>query len=494
MRFLSLFILAHVLLAGPSLREGIDAILESSPAARRAFWGIQVVSLKTGDILYERGQERFFTPASNTKLFSTALALIRLGPDHRFQTVVGADRELDPSGRLAGDLLFVGGGDPMLSAREVPYRKGPVTGNPLRAIEELAEQLAARGLRRIDGDLIGDDTAYVWEPCAEGWGQEDVLWEYGAPVSALTVNDNSIRLTLRPGKLAGEPTRVFLSPPFEYYSIDNRVVTTSGGEPNLHVERRPGSRELRLWGTIPAGFRGKSYLLAVDDPALYAAATLADALTRRGVVITGRALARHRFPDEVPDLKNSQSPVHAVPKVELVRRTSPPLVEILRIINKVSQNLHIELVLRETARMRRNVGSREAGMEELKAFLGEVGISEREYELEDGSGLSRKNLVTPAAVVKLLHYMYKSEYRDAWLGLLPVGGEDGTLSWRFGGNPNARRLRAKTGTLGHVSALSGYAETRSGNLLAFSILVNNYNAPASVILRLIDKIGGLMVQ
>jgi D-alanyl-D-alanine carboxypeptidase/D-alanyl-D-alanine-endopeptidase (penicillin-binding protein 4) len=489
-----LLLLAETLLAGPGLQERIDAVLESSAARRRAFWGIQIVNLETGETLYEKGQDQFFVPASNAKLFSTALALVRLGPDYRLETVVTADQRPDPSGRLAGDLRIVGGGDPTLSAREIPYRKGPITGDPLRAIEELADQVIASGVRRIGGDVVGDDTAYVWEPHPEGWTQDDALWEYGAPVSALTVNDNSIYLTVRPAKHAGEPARLFLWPPLEYYLIDNRVNTVPSGERNISMKRTPGSRQLRLGGTIPLRDRGKSYLLAIDKPALFAANALLDALGRRGVAVSGRAVARHRFADEVPDRKSGASSPSPTREVVLARRTSPPLVEILRIINKESQNLHAELMLREVARTRRNIGSREAGLEELKDFLTEAGISEKEHNLEDASGLSKGNLVTPAAVIKLLQYMHQSEHRDAWLSLLPIGGIDGTLSSRFRNRAAARRIWAKTGTMSHVSALSGYARTRPGDLLAFSILVNNYNASASAIRRVIDTICTLMIQ
>jgi D-alanyl-D-alanine carboxypeptidase/D-alanyl-D-alanine-endopeptidase (penicillin-binding protein 4) len=231
---------------------------------------------------------------------------------------------------------------------------------------------------------------------------------------------------------------------------------------------------------------GAERLLALDDPALYSAFALADALSRRGVAISGRPAARHRFANQ-----DTLAPPGGV---ELARRTSPPLIELLRIIDKVSQNLHAELVLREVARVRRSIGSREAGLEESRQFLAEAGVEETGYRFEDGSGLSRLNLVTAHTVVRLLRHMYRSPHREAWLGLLPVGGEDGTLNNRFDGNPAARRIRAKTGTLSHVSALSGYADSPSRGRLAFSILVNNYNAPASEIRDVIDRIGLLLTE
>jgi len=456
----------------------IEALLAASAISQRAFWGIQALNLERNEILYERNARQFFLPASTTKLFTTALALMRLGPDYRFHTRVEADRTPDPEGRILGDVYLVGGGDPTLSGRAYPYVKGPKTGDPLEPIAELAQQVVAAGVRRIEGDIVGDDTAYVWEPYPDGWALDDALWEYGAPVSALTVNDNVVSLRLE-GRREGEAPAVTPSPPLDYYVIDNRVrVTRQGG--TVRVERLPGSRHLRLWGALSPG-QTRDFSLAIQDPALYAAQALADALRRRGVVITGRAAARHRFANESYTVESREA------DVVLARRTSPPLVEILTVIDKVSQNLHAELVLREVGRVCRNQGSREAGLEELGAFLAEAGIPRTEYRFLDGSGLSRQNLVTPAAVVRLLSYMRRSPHREAWIALLPIGAEDGTLSGRFSGAPRAARIRAKTGTLARASALAGYAESSQG-ALAFAVFANNYLAPASEMRSLIDKI------
>ena len=480
---LALLLLLAGLASAQSLEERIQRLLESSGGAQRAFWGIVVLDLEKDAPLVQLNANRFFVPASNTKLFTTALGLARLGPDHRFETTVLADRGPDSSGRIAGDLRLVGGGDPTLSARAVPYQKGPLVGNPLQAIEALADQVVAGGVRRVQGDIVGDDTAYLWEPYPDGWAQNDALWEYGAPVNALVVNDNALSLTLLP---AGRAVALSLSPALEYYAIDNRVRVGPGLERKIQLERLAGSRQLRLWGSMPEDSAGTERLLALDDPALYAAFALADALTRRGVAISGRPVARHRFANQ----DNLPPPAG----VELARRTSPPLLEVLRIIDKVSQNLHAELVLREVARARHNIGSRQAGLEESRQFLAEAGVEETGYRFEDGSGLSRLNLVTPDSVVRLLRHMHRSPNKDAWLSLLPVGGQDGTLSTRFDKDPAGPRIRAKTGTLSHVSALSGYVDSTSRGRLAFSILVNNYNPPASEIRSVIDRIGVLLTE
>ena len=491
----ALLLLGCLFSAAPAdtLGARIGALIRSSPVARTASWGVQVVNLGSGAVVFQMNPDHLFVPASNTKLFTTALALSRLGPEYRFRTTVLADRQPSTDGRVQW-LRLVGAGDPNLSARVIPYQTGPATGDPLLAIEDLADQVVASGVRRVDGDIIGDDTAYIWEPYPEGWAADDPIWEYGAPVSALAVNDNFIALRVHPGEREGDPAGLTLSPPVEFYEIDNRVRTVATGDRKIYVDRQPGSGQLRVWGTIPLGDAADTELLGISDPAAFAARALQDALARKGVEVRGSPLALHRFANQVPDLEKSP-PAEPPAGFEVARRLSAPLLEDLRIINKVSQNLHAEMALRAVGRATRNVGSRQAGLAEMTAFLKEAGIEESGYDLEDGSGLTRLNLVSPATVVKLLRYQYALPARDAWLSLLPLAGQDGTLSYRFHEVAPARvRIRAKTGSLSHVAALSGYLERRGRPPLCFSILVNNFNGPASEVRGVIDRICMLLVK
>jgi D-alanyl-D-alanine carboxypeptidase/D-alanyl-D-alanine-endopeptidase (penicillin-binding protein 4) len=486
-------VMALSIASAADLKTRIDELVSKTSALANAFAGLQVVSLTNGRVLYERNQDRLFTPASSMKLFTTALALVKLGPQYRFKTQVGGETPIDADGTLAADLIFAGGGDPTLSGREYPYQYHPGSqagaNYSFRAVEELADQLIARGLKRVDGDVVGDDRRYVWEPHVEGWSNGDALWEYGAPVSALILNDNSFAVTIRPSAHAGELAHIALWPNYEYFSIDNRVRTETGGMRKVGMDRGTNGRQLHIAGVIPVGDGGMTELLAVDDPAGYAAEVLRDALLRRGIAVHGKAIARHRFSDESPDLELPPSL-----RIVLAERTSPPLSEILRVVDKVSQNLHAEVMLREVGLVTGKSGSREGGLAEMQEFLTGAGISKDAYRFSDGSGLSRATLVSPAAINKLLAYLYKPGNRELWMSLLPVAGVDGTLATRFQNHPEAQAIRAKTGSLSHVRAMSGYAETPRYGPVAFSFLVNNFDAPTVEVNRLLDQIGVALLE
>jgi len=464
------------------LPHAIDGLMEASPGARASV-GIHVVELKTGSVLYSRNADRLFLPASNMKLFTAALALERLGSDYRMTTrLVRA-----PS----GDLILVGGGDPSLSGRTYPYQKDTPAPrpNPLQAVEEFADQAIAAGIMRVDGDIVGDDQLYPWAPYPPSWTEDDMIGEDGAPVSALTVNDNVITLAIHPAARAGDLATVSFEPAIEYYAVDNRVLTVAGErEARIRLSRLPGSRQLLLWGSIPLGGATARETVAVDDPALFAACALYDALARRGVAIRGRPLALHRSISEDP---------WPVEGAVIATRMSPPMVEVLQVIEKVSQNLHAELMLREVAHVTRNSGTRESGLQELAAWLSSIGIKTEEWRAEDGSGLSRNDEISPRAVTRLLSHMAASKNGAAWLSLLPVGGEDGTLANRLccvSDANAAKQIRAKTGSLTRAVALSGYADSRTRGRLAFSILVNNFSAPQAEVRAWVDKIALALVE
>jgi D-alanyl-D-alanine carboxypeptidase/D-alanyl-D-alanine-endopeptidase (penicillin-binding protein 4) len=484
----------------PSLDSRIAEVL-ADPEVARGFWGIEVVSVATGKSLYSRNADKLFTPASNTKLFTTATALALVGPDYRFHTTVESAATLDKYGRLNGDLVLVGRGDPNLSGRTLPYnlkteRKPPY----LKSLEGMADQVVQKGVKYIDGDVVADDSYYAFERYGEGWAQDDLTWEYGAPVSALTLNDNVLFLTVMPGDRAGEKAFVTLDPFPEYYHLDNRILTTPAGSGprRFGLNRQPGSDLLTLWGSIPADDNGVTESVAMEDPAGFAAQLFRRMLESRGVAIYGRARARHSDISgfstiSVTALASAGGGVSgSAPSgprtMVLASYDSQPLAEDLRVINKVSQNLHAELALRLLGREKGSGGTIEGGLDVVRTFLAGVGIKPQEYALFDGSGLSRQNLVTPHAVVALLRYAAAQPWFARYRDTLPVAGVDGSLAERFKGTPAAANLTAKTGSLGHVNVLSGYAKTAKGELVAFSVMSNNHNLVDGRALATIDQI------
>jgi D-alanyl-D-alanine carboxypeptidase/D-alanyl-D-alanine-endopeptidase (penicillin-binding protein 4) len=477
-QILAAALLLTALAPAADLTHTIDALVDLSPLAARSNIGIHVIDLKTGKPVYARNESRFFLPASNLKLFTTAMALLKLGPNYRFETRLIEE----PS----GDLTLVGSGDPSMSGRAYPYRHGEPSGPPLAAIEDLASKAVANGLTAVRGDVVGDDRLYPWIPYPPSWTQDDAVGENGAPVSALTVTDNLITVTFTPGARAGDLATLSLSPALEYFAIDNRILTVAGGnETNIGLTRVPGSRQLLFYGSIPAGGASHHALVALDDPALYAASALYDALTRRGVVISGHPVARHRGSDD---------PYVAPEGTILVSHSSPPASELIQMADKVSENLHAELLLRETGRVEHKNGTREAGLAALDAFFNQIGGSAADARIDDGSGLSRNTLVTPRLVTRLLTYMYGSNQRDTWVSMLPIGGVDGTLSGRLCCASETHSIHAKTGTLNRSIALSGYAESKARGWLAFSIIVNDFGASDTEVRTWIDRIAEALVE
>ena len=371
-----------------------------------------------------------------------------------------------------------------MSGRPYPYDVQAKFLPALHAIEELADQAVASGLKRVDGDIIGDDRRYMWSPYPESWTADDALHEYGAPVSALALNDNAVTITVRPGA-AGGLAKVELDPPMEYFRIDNRVSTvTTNGTGVLRVTRVPGTRQVLLSGTINARAAALRETIAVDDPALFAAHALYDALVRRGVTIRGRPVARHQ---------NGQASAQGQGTL-IATRQSPPLSEILRAAIKVSQNLHAEMLLREVGYVRQSQGTVETGLREMRAMLTELRIASNMFVSEDGSGLARNDEVTPRAVTTLLLAMTAGEQRDLWRSLLPIGGQDGTLSNRLCCTVDPVAIRAKTGTLSRSVALSGYADSPANGRLAFSILVNNFSASGAEVRAWVDRLATMLVE
>lgn len=355
----------------------------------------------------------------------------------------------------------------------------------------------------IDGDIVADDSSFVYERYAVGWSQDDLVWQWGAPVSALAINDNVVYVNILPGERIGERAFVSISPFAEYYHIDNRVLTTPGGvwPRKVFIQRQPGSRHLEIWGNIPLSDTGAGEALAIEEPAEFCARLLWELLAKRGVVMYGTTRARHTAMSSLGTISvtanvplgggsDSPTPPISLQPVVLAEHVSLPLGEDIRVINKVSQNLHAEMLLRVLGREKGTSASILGGLEVIRGFLSMAGVQPEEYSFYDGSGLSRENLVTPRATVKLLRYAAMQSWGADFIASLPVAGVDGTLNSRFKALPPGAKVQAKTGALDHVSTISGYLTTAKGEHLVFSIMSNNLTLTNKRVSDVLDEILG----
>ena len=452
----------HGAAAAARFGERVDTLLAAAPASKGE-WGLLISDAKTGQVLFEKNPDNYFVPASNMKLFTTALALAKLGPDYRFHTTLETRGTVSADGTLSGDVLLVGRGDPNLSNRKFPYElKEEFDGPPERVLSELADALVARGLKKITGDLIGDDSYFPRERYPNGWEIDDMVWEYGAAISAIVVDDNTVTATLTPGERSEDPVLATVAPLTPDFILQNEV-TTSPAEvkSDLTLTREPGANLVAVRGTLPARGSQRKLVLAVEEPAQHAAALLAALLAERGIKVEGRTRAIHTPDSDV------------TPRTVLAEHVSVPLGDSVKLINKISQNLHTEMLLRTVARQNGLWNTPEDLFKPAQEFYASAGIGPDDIIQTDGSGLSRHDLVTPRAVVNLLKYAQTQPWFGAYYASLPVAGVDGSLQDRMKNTAAAGRIHAKTGSVEHVRSLSGYAETPGGRSLIFSFLSNN---------------------
>jgi D-alanyl-D-alanine carboxypeptidase/D-alanyl-D-alanine-endopeptidase (penicillin-binding protein 4) len=486
-------------------RSRLDAVL-SEAHARKADWGLLIANRDTGETLFDLNADRYFTPASNAKLFTSVFALATLGTGYHFHTTLEATATLGADGKLAGDLLLVGRGDPDLSNRKFPFLgKVEHDGPTEKILAEMADAAVVRGLKEVDGDLVADDRCIPFDPYPAGWSIGDLFFTFGAPVTAIAFNDNSLTITMSPGARAGDPAVIVVDPAEAATGFTQHITTsTLGTDPQLAVVRQPGPNFLLLRGSVPLSHAPVKLDLAITDPVETTARTLKELLEARGVRIKGRIRVEETpapqalKPGEAPVLLSSESKSaeknSAANALVLAEHVSPPLLESVRVMNKVSQNLHAELFLRTIAREKTGIGSAEIGLKLEQDFLKSVGVAEDDAVLTDGSGLSTNNLVTPRAVVALLQYAIHQPWGSDFMSTLPIAGVDGTLEDRMKSTPAAGLIQAKTGGLEHVHALSGYATTVGGEYLVFSIFVNNDPQHGRDATAAIDAIALAMVE
>ena len=454
------------------LVKDIDRIL-THRLFRKGFWGVDVQSVENGTVLYSRNSFKYFVPASNVKIFTTATALNLLGPDFRFKTRLNYEGQLSENGVLRGNLVLVGGGDPNLASSQL--LKGPGFAH----LDRMVDRVRATGILVVDGHVIGDDSLFPYAPYGRGWNRSDLEHQYAPAVSALSFHDNLIAVIARPGSRPGQPIRLISHPSNSLFKFLNLGLTTDAGSPpqEAYLYRNFGDHRAIVSGHLPINGAGWSRYLTIEDPALYTAAIFRDRLRRAGVHVRGVARSRH-FGDPAPT-----QDVH-----EIYVHESAPLIETIFQVNKDSHNLNAEILLRMLGAKIKGRGTDSEGLQVVYEFLEEAGVPARLADLHDGSGLSQYNLITPRAQSLLLGQLPKMRYFHFFLSSLPVSAKDGTLRGRMHQTAAARRIHAKTGTLDGAISLGGYVKSRSGPLLAFSILVNDHRFGRGVARGCIDRI------
>ena len=437
------------------LRADVDRVVRGLGSASRT--GVLVVSVERGDTLVSLNADLPLAPASNMKLYSTGAALYYLGPDFRFSTYLLADGPVR-DGVLEGDLILYGTGDPSLSGRMLPSSLGPFVA--------FADSLAAQGVTRVRGDMVGDGSWFDDDWVGDGWNPGDLMQWYGAPVGALSFAENMVTVRVQP-TAAGLAARVTTNPATSGMAIENQLRTVSGGRTSIRFSH--GDSTIVVSGQIRRDAGTVTRYMPVVDPADYTAAVLRAVLQDRGIRVEGETRSVRRAAES--RMGPLAAGAGAPPRVVAVHR-SPTLAEIASVTNHVSHNLFADALLKAAGRAAVGEGTFAGGARAVQRMLDEeTTLDASSLRIEDGSGLTRTNRVTPRATIDLLDYMRRSGAWEEYYQSLPQAADAGGLR-RMYETAAARNLRAKTGTIRNVSALSGYVRSADGELLMFSIITN----------------------
>ena len=467
------------------LRHGVEAILQQEDFGS-AFWGIEILDLEDDEVLYARNPTRALVPASTTKLATTAAALEWLGPKARLVTTLFADGPIE-DGTLHGDLIVRGGGDPTIAEDLDEYGYAGL-------LAQWVDSVSAAGIRRIGGDVIGDDDVFDDVAYGPGWQWDDFPFYYSVEISGLSYNENVVDFAVA-GSAEGSAGTVTWEPETEYVSFINASVTVDRrGRIEEAYVRPPGSNDFVIASRVPEG-RVEREALAVHNPTRFFVHVLRERLESAGIVVDGGAV-------DVDDL--ARKPDYASTSMRvLARHQSPPVAEIAALVNKPSHNLAAESLLKTLGRIPEDEdddplpGSWERGAAVVRQTLGRAGVDTLRVRLVDGSGLSRLNLITPRAIGQLLAYMWSHpdpEIRDAFVRSLAVGGADGTLEGRFASGAAAGRVLGRTGTMTSVSALAAYVTRRGREPLVVVLIANNHLVPSRRVRQAQDDIVNLLAR
>ncbi len=443
------------------LREQLDDIF-SDPNFNNAYWGVVIKSLKTGEIIYRKNADKLFYPASDMKLFTTSAALLLLGSKYKYVTQVLTDGEIKDS-TLDGNLIIEGSGDPTLSNR---FSGGSST----KIFEDWADSLRAKGIRRISGNLIGDNSCFDDVGLGKGWAWDNEADWFSAPSSALSFNDNTIAIIIKPAAV-NFPAKIEVDPNTSYVSVASKVITMDeNSKTEISVERQHGSELITVMGHINENDSEYVCHVAIDDPVMFTLTVLKETFLKKGITINGYLTGIKKFNKYI-----SQDNL-----VPLIKYYSVPLDDIIKETNKNSNNFYAEQLLKTIGLELYNYGTTDNGVKACRDLFNNMGINPDNMVMADGSGLSRLNLVTPRQIVNLLSYMSKTNEFEKFYSSLPVAGVDGTMVNRLRKTNAENNVRAKGGYNIGASSLSGYLKTVTGEPFVFSMIVNNYLVPTTL--------------
>ncbi len=453
-----------------SQQRAIDTML-SDPSLKSGSAALLIVDINNGEIIADRNSSLSLTPASVMKLITSAAALELLGPDHRFETTIGYTGTVKKgSGILRGDIIIMGGGDPVLGSENFAEYYGNFP-------DEWILEIASAGIKKIKGRVIADDSYFDYQPVPPGWNWEDIGNYYGAGVYGISLYDNTLKIHFRTSGPGTAPEMLYTEPgdPGIFF---RSYVKVSGNSDQGYVYMAPYSSSGWISGTIPANSDNFILKASLPDPPLL--------LSR---ILTGRLKAAGITVSQEPGTVRLSYSYNLECYTEITTITSPPLSEIIKILNTESVNLYAEHLVKEIGKETSGEGSTDAGLKAIRQFLESIGLDTGGLFIGDGSGLSPQDALNPGQVVKLLMYMKgKSKNWDEYFGSLPEAGKEGTLKDCFMDPVFSGRLRAKSGTLTRSKAYSGYFETMTGREMAFCYIVNNFTGPSAEIVRHIEEI------
>ena len=444
----------------PEVRDQLNDIF-NDPNFSNAQWGVLIQSLETGEYFYKRNEDKLMMPASDLKLFTTAAGLILLGSDYHFSTNLFIKGNIDGS-ILNGDLIVQGRGDPTISGR---FYDNDI----YKIYKDWADSLINYGIDEITGNIIGDDNAFDDNGLGNGWSWDYESYWFAAQSGAISFNDNCVDVIVTLDKKTKVP-KITIQPDTKYVVITNNVIPVSSDSvSSIDVYRRRGTNLITVSGTIREDDSVKTFV-TVNNPTQYSMVILKKVLEQKGIKVKG-------YPADIDDIS---SPLDFTKLKRVCTTYSPPLKEIIKVINKNSQNFFAEQLLKTIGLEKIGFGSIDNGVNAESKLFKQMGINPESMTLADGSGLSRLDLVTPKQIVALLNYMYKSKYFIPFFNSLAIAGIDGTLGDRLQNTLAQDRIRAKSGFLEGVRSLSGYAYTADNEPVAFSIIVNNFNVPVKL--------------